>query len=184
MARSTAIPVALVLLSAGMLLASCGGNAEDRKKLAALEQSTTDELGKLTAAVEKLEAARINPNDKVHIVLRGSGAGTKITGVDHPEKHVCQHQESDCGHEVRWILQGALPQDGYVEIKEKTDTPTSGCFATPKRLDRAKPSEQSGVPDASCQRDGTEWTYSVTLYDQDGEDMSTLDPLIVVNWGP
>jgi len=179
MTRSILRPVALVLVSA-VALASCGGNAEDRKQIAELEQSVADELRLLR---EEVAAAKLTPNDKVHIVLGGSGTSTKIVKLDHPEKRACKHPEADCGRQVRWVLQGGIPQDWYVQIEQKETSPDQGCFAEPKLM-RGHTIEPSGEPDAACQYDGAAWEYSVTLFDQDGAVKSVVDPLIIVNWSP
>jgi hypothetical protein len=169
-----------ILLSATLLLVSCGGGAKDRARLQELEKSITDELA---AIRQEIAEAKLAPNDKVDIELEGSGPNTKIGVVDPPKKSSCRNPQANCGKEVRWTLRGALPQGWSVKIAEKADSPDKGCFAQPTFTANER-HKSSGEPAESCRGEGASWSYSVTLLDQNGAPKSIVDPLIVMNWSP
>ena len=161
-------------------MASCGGSAKDRARLDALEKSITDEL---EAIRQEIAAAKLAPNDKVDIELQGVGINTKIAIVDPKKKDSCKNQRSDCGKEVRWNLRGTLPEGWYVTIAEKPDSHKKDCFAEPTFTENER-HQSSGEPAESCRSAGASWSYSVTLYDQNRQAKSIIDPLIVMNWSP
>jgi hypothetical protein len=174
------VPPTAILVTTALLLLSCGGSAEDRKRLEALEKSVTDELAALR---QEIAAAKLAPNDKVDIELQGVGPNTKIAIVDPSKKPSCKNQQANCGKEVRWTLRGALPEGWYVKIEEKSDSPNKDCFAEPT-FTASERHRASGEPAESCRGEGASWSYSVTLYDQANAPKSIVDPLIVMNWSP
>lgn len=178
MTKSSRLRATVVLVLAALLLPSCGQNDEDRERLETLEQSIADELRALR---EEVAAARLAPDDKVEIELQGVGINTKIRIVDPPRKPSCENPQSNCGREVQWILRGSLPQDWYVQIEEKSTSPDKGCFVGP-RFTQSERRKMSGEPAESCRHEGAAWEYSVTLFDQDGNARSEVDPLVVMDW--
>ena len=180
MTRSRLVPPAAILVSVALLLMSCGGSAEDRKRLAAFEETVTKELAALR---QEIADAKLSSDDKVDIELQGVGPNTKIAIVDPPRKSSCKNPQANCGKEVRWTLRGTLPKDWTVKIAEKADSPDKDCFAEPT-FTGEKRHYSSGEPAQACRGEGASWSYSVTLYDQSGAAKSIVDPLIVMNWSP
>ena len=150
---------------------------------AASEES--DAIERLSGRVDELAAlvqrALAQPGD-IHIKIVAVGSDPRLGGLTPRAQGVCKTPVDDCRDGVKWKLTPpgtALPNGYTVEIAEKATSPAKGCFAAPYVLGGTTTEQESGPPDASCQKPNTVWSYDVLLK-RGNEVVDRIDPVLVM----
>jgi outer membrane murein-binding lipoprotein Lpp len=171
MHRRAVTALVSAVVSSSILLAGC----ESRQSRQILEESQ-DISTKLDQIEQKIDANRLQPNDRVIILLKGAG----IDSVQPMTKWVCKPAGADCDAQVRWILAGRIQEGWKVHVEEKKSAAPSNCFNAFDLDHGNRQNVQS--PATSCQVTGMIWEYDVILRDQAGAERSRIDPLVPVSW--
>jgi len=178
--RARSLLPSLLLAATAVSMTACGRDLEP--KIQALEARIATVGQQIEQLDAKLEAARMQPDDIVHIELQGTGINTRIRTVDPNRKRSCKPASADCDRQVRWILSGHLPASWKVEVREKNQESPTQCFA-PFDLDQNN-RVVTATPASGCQKTGVTWEYDVVLRDQNGDARHRIDPLVVMTWAP